>query len=226
MIRIVVDKRERRSGIPDILRELGVLVDFRVLNVGDYVVSPECAIERKNATDFVGSVYSGRVFDQAHMLSRTFRFPIIVVEGDVREASRKIRPSVYWGALASISFRFGCAALFTADRRESARLIYTIAKRRTFGKSVGPLIKRARKRGALYEKQLGVLCSIPEIGPKTADRLLRKFGTVQRVITASEAELATVAKIGKRRARTITSVLRASYRPETKERQVPLYLEK
>ncbi|TLY11449.1 MAG: heavy metal resistance protein CzcA, partial [Thaumarchaeota archaeon] len=45
--RIVVDGREKSSGIPDLLRKAGAVIDFAQLKVGDYVVSPEIAVERK-----------------------------------------------------------------------------------------------------------------------------------------------------------------------------------
>ena len=38
MLRVVVDEREKLSGVPDELSALGALVDYRVLEVGDYVV--------------------------------------------------------------------------------------------------------------------------------------------------------------------------------------------
>ncbi|MGH9974136.1 MAG: ERCC4 domain-containing protein, partial [Nitrososphaeraceae archaeon] len=37
-MRIVVDKREKSSGIPELLKQSGVFVDFATLKVGDYIV--------------------------------------------------------------------------------------------------------------------------------------------------------------------------------------------
>lgn len=226
MMRIVVDKRERESGIPKLLQNLGVMVDFRVLSVGDYVVSPECAVERKNAKDFINSIFSGRVFDQAYRLSQTFRFPIIVVEGRIEEVAKQIKPSIYWGALASLVFTYGCATLFTDSKQQTAELIHTIAKRRGYGPPRGPMIKRPRAARTLRERQLAILCAIPGIGPKTADRMLRNFGSVKRVMASSEAELAVIAGIGRKKASDVVSLLRSKYHPEAKEKQLKLKIEK
>ena len=49
---VVVDEREKPSGVPLLLRELGLMVNFRMLDVGDYVV-PGYAFERKEAKDFL-----------------------------------------------------------------------------------------------------------------------------------------------------------------------------
>ncbi|HID90486.1 TPA: hypothetical protein EYP44_00820 [Candidatus Bathyarchaeota archaeon] len=225
-IRVVIDKRERRSGIPEILRGLGFIVDFRLLDVGDYVVSPECAVERKSAPDFIRSVFSGRIFDQARRLSSAFRFPLIVVEGDIEEAGRGVRSAVYWGALTSLAFKYGCATFFTAGERQTAELIYTLARKGDLGRPAGPLLRRAGRGKDLYKRQLSILCSIPEIGPKLADRLLRRFGSVKGVIMASEAELAAVRGLGRKKASAVVSVLRARYRPERGERQLRLSFKK
>ena len=42
--RVIVDERERTSGVPDVLKAFGLMVDFRVLEVGDYVISSDCAV--------------------------------------------------------------------------------------------------------------------------------------------------------------------------------------
>ncbi|HDD56756.1 MAG TPA: hypothetical protein ENG18_01900, partial [Nitrososphaeria archaeon] len=44
---IVVDKREERSGIPSLLRELGISVRYEMLEVGDYLLPGDILVERK-----------------------------------------------------------------------------------------------------------------------------------------------------------------------------------
>ena len=61
-IRIVVDEREKNSQVPDLLRMMGVFVDYEQLAVGDYIVSSETIIERKTIHDLINSVYDGRLF--------------------------------------------------------------------------------------------------------------------------------------------------------------------
>jgi len=50
--RVIVDEREKPSGIPRLLKELGITVDFRMLEIGDYIM-PGYAIERKEIRDFI-----------------------------------------------------------------------------------------------------------------------------------------------------------------------------
>ena len=84
-IRILVDERERKSGIPDLLRRAGATIDFAQLKVGDYVVSPETAIERKTIQDLLNSIYDGRLFVQCSQLNEHYMKPVLIVEGNIVE---------------------------------------------------------------------------------------------------------------------------------------------
>ncbi|MBO0887859.1 DEAD/DEAH box helicase, partial [Candidatus Bathyarchaeota archaeon] len=78
-IRVIADERERPSGVPEELRSIGALVQYRVLDIADYLVG-EFAVERKSVRDFVSSLYSGRLFDQAHRLGEAYQTIFLVVE--------------------------------------------------------------------------------------------------------------------------------------------------
>jgi ERCC4-type nuclease len=81
--RIVVDERERKSGIPDLLRQAGAIIDFARLKVGDYIVSPETAVERKTIQDLLNSIYDGRLFVQCSQLNEHYVKPVLIVEGNI-----------------------------------------------------------------------------------------------------------------------------------------------
>ena len=61
-VRIVADEREKNSQVPNLLKSMGVFVDYEQLAVGDYIVSSETVIERKTVYDLISSVYDGRLF--------------------------------------------------------------------------------------------------------------------------------------------------------------------
>jgi DNA excision repair protein ERCC-4 len=84
-VRILVDERERKSGIPALLRRAGATIDFAQLKVGDYVVSPETAIERKTIQDLLNSIYDGRLFIQCSQLNEHYIKPVLIVEGNLVE---------------------------------------------------------------------------------------------------------------------------------------------
>ena len=46
-LRIIIDERERKSGIPKLLQKIGINVEVKTLPIGDYIVSHETVVERK-----------------------------------------------------------------------------------------------------------------------------------------------------------------------------------
>jgi DNA excision repair protein ERCC-4 len=81
----------------------------------------------------------------------------------------------------------------------------------------GPLLRRIRKQNPIYVQQLSVLSSLPGVGEKTAVRMLKKFRTPMKTLTASVAELSMIAGLGTNRAIRIRRLL--DYSSPTKETQ-------
>jgi len=216
-LRVVVDEREKPSGVSELLREFGFQVEYRMLDVGDYVVSSECAVERKEARDFLKSLYSGRLFDQAYRLCEAYDRPVLIVEGELPLfVGEMAKPRAFWGALTTLAFEYGLSVFFTADARQTADLIYTLTKRKGPVRLRGPLIRKKLKARTLEKNQLFLVSSLPGIGPKLADRALRRFGTARRVFSASVAELSSVDGIGRVKAEKMAEILDAHYHPAEK----------
>jgi ERCC4-type nuclease len=216
MAKIVIDERERASGVPDRLRSMSARIEFKMLDVGDYIIS-EYAIERKDVRDFLRSLFSGRLFDQAYRLSESYKLPIMIVEGDAQKALNDLsNPRVFWGALASLSLTYGVRIFFTANASQTADFIYTLAKHGPFDKRVKPLVVRKPRMESVADFQLAVVGSLPGIGPKSADKLLRRFKTVRRIFSASATELALTGEIGRAKAHKIVRFLNSEYKPGEK----------
>lgn len=221
-VRIVVDERERPSGIPDILRRSGLVVDFAQLIVGDYVVSPDTAVERKTVNDLVHSIYDGRLYVQCAQLVKHYPKPVVIVQGDLaklaeipddiedekkREKMAERLPLAF-DALATVAIEFRIPVLHAPDAEHTAVLLGTLAaKGLQNGVTSGPLLKKIRKENPMYLQQLHVLSSVPGVGDKLAARMLEKFKTPQRALNASAAELATIQGFGLARAQRLRKVL-------------------
>jgi len=217
--RVIVDEREKSSGVPDLLRNLGLLVDYRMLEIGDYVISGY-AIERKEKNDFLRSLYSGRIFDQAYYLHEAYENPLLIVEGDITPLlDRKIKSRAYWGALTTLTFEYGLNVFFTPDEEHTANLIYTLIKRRSTLRSRRPLVRKKPRIEDLEKTQLFLVSSLPGVGPKLAERILRHFRTVRKVFAASISEISVIKGVGRIRAERIVRFLDASYGPSEKHPQ-------
>ncbi len=214
MLRVIADEREKPSGVPEELEQMGVMVDYRVLDIADYVVG-EYAIERKSARDFVSSLFSGRLFDQAYRLGEAYQIIILVVEGDLEGEMQRLRnPRSLWGALISAVLDFRLLCFFTRDQHQTAEFIVTLGKGGRYkGKSGGPpLVVRKPKGGDVRRLQLSIVGSLPSIGPRMAEQLLSTYGSVRKVFSASVTEMAIGAGIGRSRALSLNKILDTPYK--------------
>jgi len=223
-IRIIVDKRERISGIPGFLRQEGIQVSFRQLSVGDYVLSDRCAVERKSASDFVSSMFSGRLFDQVQRLSGAYELPLIIIEGSFFDSIQiSGKEKAIFGAIAKISVETPTKFLFTESREKTATLLSTLANHEQIFHGWSPIVRRSPKQLTEDEMKLFIVTSLPNIGSKLANRLLRSFGSVKGIFNATSAELSRVEGIGRKKAHIVAKLIKNPYRLERDEaKQVKL----
>jgi len=210
--RVIVDERERASGVPEMLSKLEVRVYYARLAVGDYVVNPEIAAERKSIGDFVSSVYDGRLFAQASSLASSYRKPYIIVEGDVNKVGGMVKNlSSYYGAVASVTLAYDLRLMHTANTDETAIAIAALV-RNSRAKPIPPgLLQAPPKSKDEAQQQLYFVSSLPGVGMKTAKRMLGRYGTPRRVMTLTEAQLAMIPGVGAKRASKIAHVLDMKY---------------
>ena len=207
-LRIVADEREKKSGIPDLLKGTGINLEIKTLPVGDYIVAPETVVERKTISDLVSSIFDGRLFDQCHRLKEHYQFPILIIEGDIDEIEELTEnPLVFYGAISSIAIDFKIPVIPTPNAIHTSKLLISMCSRKDASK--GPFIKKIRKSNDLQKQQLSMLCSLPGVGEKTAIRMLEKFGTPLSVLSSSTTELSKISGLGEARAKNIKKVLQA-----------------
>jgi Fanconi anemia group M protein len=213
-LKIVVDFRETKSGVANVLDKLGVEVDFAALEIGDYVVSDRLAVERKRTDDFANSLIDGKrnLFAQLSNLARVYEKPVLIVEGTELFTSRQINPNAIYGSLVSIAIDFGVSLLYSRDEEETAAILKVLANReQTENKrEVNPHGKKLTS--TLTEQQEYLITAIADIGPKAARNLLLHFGSVEAIMKADTKELKKVKLIGPKRANKIREIIEAPYK--------------
>ena len=221
-IRIVVDEREKKSGIPGLLKGIGINLEIKTLPIGDYIVAPETVVERKTISDLVSSVFDGRLFDQCNRLKEHYQFPILLIEGNIDEIEELTENSlVFYGAISSIALDFKIPVIHTPNASHTAKLLMSMCSRKDASK--GPFIKKIRKSNDIQKQQLSMLCSLPGVGEKTAIRMLEKFGTPLMVLSSSITELSKVGGLGEARAKNIKKVLQEQSKYLKKTNQKTLH---
>ena len=205
-LRIIIDERERKSGIPKLLKAIGVNVEIKRLPIGDYIVAHETVVERKSINDLISSIFDGRLFDQCKRLTENFKFPVILIEGNVDEIeSITDNPLVFYGALSTVAVDFKIPIIPTPNASHTAKLLVSLSSRKESIK--GPLLKKIKKSNDMQKQQLSVLCSLPGVGEKIAVRMLEKFGSPLKVLSASTKDLARISGLGESRAAKIKKML-------------------
>jgi ERCC4-related helicase len=211
-IKIYADSREKGSGIMKYLVDKNVEIKMQNLDVGDFLISEDCVIERKTVADFVASIIDKRVLDQVKAMKQ-FSKPILIIEGveDIYSV-RKVHPNAIRGMLAFIAMDMKIPIIYTKDFRDTAEFLVVAAKREQEDGKREFSVRGERKPLTLKEQQEFIVGSLPGVGGKLASNLLKEFRSVKNVINASEDELKDVDLVGKKKAEAIKKVVDDEYK--------------
>jgi len=190
---LIMDSREKSTS-PTIFNALTKLVgseNIKVENMPvDYRVAGEKGeyyIERKTANDFVNSWKTGRIFEQFETLSvlqENGAKSILLIEGSLHIPVKygKWTKEGVMGLLTSTV----CSWSFKTAIVPSMQ--YTILFLRSLHNMVGKLEKKLHpiefkpKALTLDEQARRVIEALPNIGPNIADKLLKSFCSIKRVM--------------------------------------------
>jgi Fanconi anemia group M protein len=202
-ILVVSDYRERE--VAEHLKKIGATVNEKTLSVGDFVCSEEVVVERKSHSDFISSIIDGRVFEQADFLKKSYKKPVIVIEG---YSNRQINDNVLKAAMASLIVDFDVSLISTKNTFDTAKIIFWLAKKeQTVGRGIS--IKVGKKPKEMKKLQEFIVASIPGISTVLAKRLLEKFGSIEKIVEANISELEKI--VGKKKSEAIGKVLTEKY---------------
>lgn len=202
-----VDISERQAALLDLVRQCA---DFEVrieqLAVGDYVINGGITVERKTYADFAISLADGRLFTQAAALARCPHRPVILLEGPRPSRMPDVHPHALKGAMVSLAVMWRLPVLCARDPEDSLRILQLLAHQ--VGDPDHTILKRYdHQPKRLASRKLYMLQGLPGVGPALAHRLLIEFGSVERVVTATEATLLKVQGVGPKKAARIRELV-------------------
>jgi DNA excision repair protein ERCC-4 len=206
VVPVLVDHRERGSSIPDALAAAGLDVRLTDLPVGDYVLGPGLAVERKGPSDLGASIRDGRIFDQAGRLQSAFAQAVLLVEGE----PQWIAEDAWRGAVCRL-IEDGFTVLHSLDAEDSAAWIIRLAKR---ARRTAPTIRTEgpRRSPRHPSAQAEVMLSIvPGISATMASSLLAAYGSLAAVAAAAPDGLRRHPGIGRVRAARLAEALHGEY---------------
>jgi ERCC4-type nuclease len=208
-LRVIVDSRERNGELIDALGRAGVSISTAAMPVGDYAISDRVCIERKTVRDFESSLISSRLFEQAERLKQHYESPIIIIEGGADEF--RLSRNVIMGAMAHLYIDLGIQVMLSNDADDTARTIALLARHEQHPKKREPSMKGSARAYTLMQYQEYVVGNLPGVGFKTAQALLRKFGSIRSIANAGVKELMEVDNIGKKKADRIYKTMNSGY---------------
>jgi Fanconi anemia group M protein len=177
---IIVDSREANtaSKIVKGLVERGASVRTETLEKGDYILSDECAVERKTVHDFVYTLTRRYLFEQLFKLKEAYPKSLILLEGylPVIYKYSRIQPAAVWGAMFNLA-RNGIAIVNTTSYKETTDFLYVAARQEQIIEKRVPTVHPFKRTDTLSDAQLYLVASLPQVGREKAQAILKSYQT-------------------------------------------------
>ena len=177
---IIVDSREASTAAKIVtgLIERGVKVKTATLEKGDYILSDQCAVERKTVTDFVYTLTRRYLFEQLFRLKDAYPKSLILLEGylPIIYKFSHIQPAAIWGAMFNLA-KNGIAMVNTKSYKESIDFLYVAARQEQIVEKRAPMVHPFKKTETLFDAQVFFVASLPNIGREKATAILKSYQT-------------------------------------------------
>ena len=196
---IIVDGREASSAAKIVkgLVERGVNVKTEVLEKGDYILSDECAVERKTVNDFVYTLTRRYLFEQLFRLKDVYPKSLVLIEGylPIIYKYSHIQPAAVWGAMFNLA-KNGVAIVNTSSYKETIDFLYVAAKQEQLVEKRTPVVHAFKKCDTLTDAQVYFVASLPNIGREKAAAILKSYQTPMNALINVDDWAKTVHGLG------------------------------
>lgn len=212
---IVADSRESKSSVVKSLdTSNNINLDIKNnMEIGDYIVSDQCVVERKSVQDFHDTITGDRsIFEQIKSMSNEYKKPILLIEGGHGGLyTKNIHPNSIRGILASIVSDFGVSIIESVDEDDTASILESLAEKEQDNSDSEVNPHGNKETGSVKSQQEYVVSSIEGIGIKTARELLDEFGDIYSIFNADVEQLENVDGVGEGSANKIYRIIRSDY---------------
>ena len=202
---VVVDMREFRSALPNMLHLHGMVVRPVTLEVGDYVLTPEMVVERKSVSDLVGSLASGRLYSQAESMLRYYKRAVLLIEFEqgkpfslqsASDVAQEISPNAITSKLSLLLIHHPKLRLLWSRSAAHTVAIFQALK----SGQDEPDVQTAASLGgnAAYAEQVfnmtpqDVLRTLPGVHQHNYRRLMNAVRNLRELASKTAAELAAI----------------------------------
>ncbi|MCW4044218.1 MAG: hypothetical protein NWE94_01715 [Candidatus Bathyarchaeota archaeon] len=212
---IIVDSREASSAAKIVkgLVERGVNVRTETLEKGDYILSDQCAVERKTVQDFVYTLTRRYLFEQLFRLKEAYPKSLILLEGylPIIYKFSHIQPVAIWGAMFNLA-KNGIALVNTTSYKETIDFLHVAAKQEQIVEKRAPTVHAFKKMDTLADAQVYFVASLPNIGREKALAVLKSYQTPLNALISVDDWAKTVHGLGPVISNRVKEVLNTPFR--------------
>ena len=211
MIRINIFIDDREGKLCQKAERMIPGIETKRLEVGDIVCNERgLAVERKEVKDYAQSVIKKRIYRQLENMQENYDHCYLIIVGDFKTVFQdryiKFTTKQLIGSLASIAARHRVSVIRVDNHSQYLQLSKALIEK-SDGKKVDEtylnLVDHRSKN-----VNVNILCAIPGIGAKYAQRVLDHYDSVGEICNASVEDISKIKGIGKKRAEKIKEWLR------------------
>lgn len=210
-----MDRREPssvKSALAHACERAGITLSETTEQYGDFILMPPTGtqrvvgVERKAVSDFVGSLTSGRLPVQLDGLRGVCDIPYLLIEGDLDSALVDGKHMLMLGRAPSKFNLFSLHMYLAAVQDSGVRwahtssithtVLWVVRNYQRLCKGETEVTVFARPKEKTVRPDVRAICAAPNVGEKTALTLIKRFGTVLAVVSASDADLLSVPGVG------------------------------
>ena len=213
--KVIVDMREFRSELPSLIHRRGMDIEPVTLEVGDYILSPDICVERKSISDLIGSLNSGRLYNQALAMTRFYKRAILLIEFEESKSfslqsknslSDNISMQNISSKLALLTIHFPKLRIIWSQSPQLTAEIFEDLKqgreepRADVAIAIGVDASETSSDIIYSLVPQDFVRKLPGIDSRNYRRILNKVGNIEQLFSKTEEELSNIlgnAKIGK-----------------------------
>jgi len=191
--KIIADTHEKNSLIiSELHSNKDVELEIKSLKIGDYLIG-DIIIERKTINDFISSMINKRLIQQLKQLQK-YKQNLLIIEGQSSSffEKNKFNLNSIRGFILSISLNYHIPVIMTRDYIDTSKYLIILSKQKL--KKHQRITLHSRIPKTIEEQKQYILEAFPNIGPKTSEKLLKKFKTIKNILNADEKELKEILK--------------------------------
>ena len=218
-MKVTIDSREqsRIKSATEYYTNQGLEVEVTELPIGDYIFNNQVCFEYKTIPDFISSIQSGRVFNQAINMAENYDYHYVIIQGDEHTRSRSLGMSrnyipvnitQYLGAIASLNRFTTVIESYNPIIEEAYYRMQITAHKALMNK---PLVKKFPKKHR--NPALNFLCySIYGINYKKAQVIVDTYEleSLDELFELTKEKLLNIEGIGEKTAQNIIEAIHGS----------------